>query len=154
MTKQLIELNKRIETLTIDDLFNFVEEIKQISFDTNEELNGLIALAGAATSTVFAKHFGQTLGRNQSMNIVMTYINSFVMCDCPIKLLMYDEMLFPAYEARFDKVIPVHVFEYLQTRANFILSSEEVKSKLNEDIISHLESISIGHVPFGYKVVS
>lgn len=70
--------------------------------------------------------------------------------ECGLKLVDYDDMLYPQYEYNFEKVISAETWEALQKTA---------KAKLDEDdgfvcgsVRNHWQSIVDGHVPFGYVV--
>jgi len=70
---------------------------------------------------------------------------------CGMKLIDYDNMLYPQYEERFDKTIPKDVWELLQKQAAEKL---EVKGGYCADsVASHWRNIVNGHVPFNYRVV-
>lgn len=67
-----------------------------------------------------------------------------------LKLIDYDEMLYPQYKERFEKVLSVSVWESLQERAKECLNEES--SFAAEEVKKHWENIVSGNVPFGYKV--
>ena len=68
---------------------------------------------------------------------------------CGLRLIDYENMLYPQYKDKFDKVIDKDTWEALQ---------EEAKTKLAESkiahpkVIKHWKKIAEGKVPFGYKV--
>lgn len=69
---------------------------------------------------------------------------------CGLKIVDYDDMLYPQYEERFDKTIRKDHWEEIQ---------QEARRKLKEEhgahpaVIAHWQSIAEGVVPFGYRVV-
>ena len=69
---------------------------------------------------------------------------------CGLKIVDYDDMLYPQYEERFDKTIRKDHWEEIQ---------QEVRRKLKEEhgahpaVIAHWQSIAEGVVPFGYRIV-
>ena len=67
-----------------------------------------------------------------------------------LKLIDYDEMLYPQYKERFEKVLSASVWERLQDRAKECLNEES--SLAAEEVKKHWENIVSGNVPFGYKV--
>ena len=66
-----------------------------------------------------------------------------------LKLLNYDNLLYPQYKDKFNKIIDKELWNVLQ---------EEAKKKLEErpdahpKVIKHWKSIVDGKVPFGFKV--
>lgn len=66
-----------------------------------------------------------------------------------LKLVDYDDMLYPQYENHFDKTISKEIFENLQK-----IAKENLKDSPNAhpDVLKHWKSIAEGIVPFGYKV--
>lgn len=68
---------------------------------------------------------------------------------CGLKLVNYQDMLYPQCEDRFEKTIDKDTWKALQ---------EEAKKKLAEvegahpEVIKHWKKIVKGKVPFGYKV--
>lgn len=70
---------------------------------------------------------------------------------CGLKIIDYDNMLFPQYEYKFsDKEIPQSTWESLQKQAEELLREE--KPYAHETVIEHWQSIIDGNVPFGYTV--
>lgn len=70
---------------------------------------------------------------------------------CGLRMLDYDDMLFPQYSHKFSKVIDHETWTSLQTEAERRLS-EEVDGCTHPDVIKHWRSIVNGIVPFGYTV--
>lgn len=69
---------------------------------------------------------------------------------CGLRMIDYDNMLFPQYAHEFEKTI---------SSDNWKLLQEEAKRRLEEDsehehpyVINHWKSIVDGVVPFGYKI--
>lgn len=67
---------------------------------------------------------------------------------CGLKIINYDNMLYPQYEERFEKTIEFTIWEQLQKEAKNLLETE----KGAECVRAHWQSIVNGVVPFGYKV--
>lgn len=68
---------------------------------------------------------------------------------CGLKIIDYDNMLYPQYDYRFDKIIPEDVWKLLQKEAKKNLETKETAS---EDVVEHWKSIVDGKVPYGYTV--
>lgn len=71
--------------------------------------------------------------------------------DCGLKLVDYDEMLYPQYDHKFEKTIRPHVWEALKKKAKQNL---EGAPGAHPNVIAHWESIVRGEVPFGYSVTN
>lgn len=66
-----------------------------------------------------------------------------------MRLIDFDNMLYPQYEHRFDKAISRRVWESLQEQAKANLEAKEYAA---DEVRAHWQSIVDGHVPFGYTV--
>lgn len=70
---------------------------------------------------------------------------------CGLKLVDYDDMLFPQYEYKFtEKTISSDTWNSIQKKANELLI--EVDGYTSPKVIEHWKSIVNGVVPFGYTV--
>ena len=67
-----------------------------------------------------------------------------------MKLLDYDNMLYPQYEYLYEKEISKNVFEALQKEAKNVLENDN--KYLHPEVKKHMESIVNGIVPFGYSI--
>lgn len=69
--------------------------------------------------------------------------------ECGLKILNYDDMLYPQYDFKFDKVIYKDTYESIQGKAKKNL---ETRSFASGAVIQHWKKIAEGYVPFGYRV--
>lgn len=70
--------------------------------------------------------------------------------ECGLKLIDFDDMLYPQYKYKFDKrTISSNTWKLIQAKAKENL---ERSSYAHPDVIQHWRSIVDGHVPFGYSV--
>lgn len=69
-----------------------------------------------------------------------------------LRIVNYDDMLYPQYEDKFDKVISKRTFESIQKAAQESLDEVKQGREAHPDVIKHWKSIIDGNVPFGYKV--
>lgn len=67
----------------------------------------------------------------------------------PAKIIDFNEMLYPQYEAKFQKTISADVWDYLQNKANEYLDNNT--TALTE-VIEHWRKIKSGMIPFGYTI--
>lgn len=66
-----------------------------------------------------------------------------------LKIVDYDEMLFPQYEYKFQKTMQKATWEAIQAEAQKNLESTK---SAHPDVVAHWRSIIDGHVPFGYTI--
>ena len=66
-----------------------------------------------------------------------------------MKLLDFDNMLYPQYEDSFEKTISVETWENLQEQAKKNLASKDFAT---DGVRNHWQSIVDGKVPFGFIV--
>lgn len=67
---------------------------------------------------------------------------------CGLRMIDYDNMLYPQYDYKFDKTIDSHTFNTLQNEAKKLLE----EGSAHPLVIAHWQSIVDGVVPFGYKI--
>ena len=70
--------------------------------------------------------------------------------DVPIKLVTYEDMLYPQYENKFEKTISKSTWEWLQLKAQEAIDRGAVNA--HPSVYEHWKSIVNGKVPFGYIV--
>lgn len=70
--------------------------------------------------------------------------------ECGLRLIDYDDMLYPQYEKKFDKVIDRKTWESIQKKAKENL---EKSGYADDKVRLHWRKIANGIVPFGYRVV-
>lgn len=73
-----------------------------------------------------------------------------------LKIVNYDDMLYPQYEEKFDKVISKETFDSIQKAAKGLLdehnSTPEDQRYVHPNVVKHWKSIVDGNVPFGYQI--
>lgn len=72
---------------------------------------------------------------------------------CGLRLIDYDDLLYPQYEYKFNKSIEPSTWEKLQEEAKKLI--EETKNDAfgpHPEVLAHWQSIVDGHVPFGLEV--
>jgi len=70
--------------------------------------------------------------------------------ECGLKIIDYDNMLYPQYSDKFDKNIDKDTWKAIQEKAKANLDKENFACG---SVIHHWKSIVEGYVPFGYRVV-
>lgn len=73
-----------------------------------------------------------------------------------LKIVDYDNMLYPQYKDKFDKVISKETFKGIQkeaiNRLGEYYNTLENERYVHPDVVKHWRSIVAGNVPFGYKI--
>ena len=68
---------------------------------------------------------------------------------CGLRIMDYDNLLFPQYAHYFEKTIPSEVWECLQEEAKKMMEDSTFTS---DEVYHHWESITEGNIPFGFTV--
>lgn len=69
---------------------------------------------------------------------------------CGLRLVDYDNMLYPQYAHKFDKTISKEVMDSLQKEAE--KQMKENGRNCHKDVYSHWSRLALGIPPFGYRV--
>ena len=67
-----------------------------------------------------------------------------------MKMVNYDDMLYPQYDYKFQKTITESIWKSIQDVANNRLKENKTA---HPKVIAHWKSIVNGKIPFGYKIV-
>ena len=108
-----------------------------------------IAQASLAVANYLAREFGIT--GFQAGCVMWDFIRDWLYSrnKCGLRILDYDNMLYPQCADRFTATIDKEVWELLQKTAKEKLEQSEYA---HPDVIEHWQSIVDGKVPFGYRV--
>lgn len=146
--KEWQEYVAHIETIEeFNDFFNDLMNNYYFDYGTQCRAIGLLAAAAA------------WLGANTGL--ITGFQASFVMWEfiqnwtyrnnkTGLKIVDYDNMLYPQYEYKFNKTISSETWNALQNEASRKL--QESSEFVHPDVVEHWKSIVEGKVPFGYKV--
>lgn len=110
------------------------------------------AVAAAALAGAYAVEHAPCGGITgfQSGAVMWEFIRAWQRFDGPLRLVQYDDMLYPQHEYKFvDKTIDRYTWERLQKLAMEHLTKENYASPR---VIAHWQSIVDGVVPFGYSL--
>lgn len=145
--KELEEKRKDIKSF--DDLITFLEDVKDNYNIGYGEAPRAMAQAALATAWYFAREFGIT--GFQAGFVMWDFVKDWTYSgnECGLRIVDYDNMLYPQYDHKFDKVISKDVFENLQKVAKRRL---EESNSAHPAVRTHWESIVAGNVPFGYRM--
>lgn len=83
--------------------------------------------------------------------VMWDFIKNWVMVGntCGMKLVDYDDMLYPQYEYKFEKTISQDTWHHLQEEAKRQLKKS---GGAHPEVKAHWKNIAMGIVPFGYQV--
>lgn len=143
----ILEKGKNINSS--QELAEFIEEVEN-NFNYGY---GTAARSVGAVAACVANYLRNKMGLTgfQTGCAMWEFIQDFIYSNnkCGMKLVDYDEMLYPQYEYKFcDKIIPKYTWEALQKQAKENLE----KCSAVPRVIDHWQSIVNGKVPFGYVV--
>ena len=147
LTEELEGKRKSINTL--HDLFVF---LKDINDNPSLGYGGApisIAQAALATAWYFAKEMGIT--GFQAGFVMWDFVRNWQYSTnkCGLRILDYDDMLYPQYDHKFEKTIRSNTWNELQETAK---NNLETREHAHPDVIAHWKSIAAGNIPFGYSV--
>lgn len=145
---ELIEKRKGIKTF--NDLITFLKDVKDNYGNGYGEAPRAMAQAALAAAWYLSSEFGIT--GFQAGFVMWDFIQGWTKThnECGLKLVDYDDMLYPQYDYRFEKTISSAVWESLQKQAKKNLESNKHAA---DRVITHWKSIADGNVPFGYTVI-
>lgn len=137
----MAEANKQ----TLDTLPAFLSALKDHQHDYN---TCVYATAAAMVGTMWAmnEHLGLTGFQSGGVGWeVMRKMHSF---DGPAKLVLYENMLFPQYERKFQRTIDQDTADWLKDEAAKKLAT----GSGSDEVRAHWQTIVDGRIPFGYTV--
>lgn len=126
--------------------------VKRLAEDYDHDYGTIVeACAAAANAAIWAVNASPQGGITgfQAGCIMWRFIRHFMSIDGPMKLVKYEDMIFPQYASDFDKTIPESVFKGLQELAKKKL---ETAQELHPNVRTHMQSIVDGVVPFGHTL--
>lgn len=144
--KELEEKRKHIETF--EDLIKYLTDVSNNYNIGYGDAPRAIAQACLAVGYYFAKQFWIT--GFQAGFVMWDFILGWEKQNnkTALRLIDYDEMLFPQYAYKFEKTISSDIWEAIQKEASELLKSGDCC----KEVCNHLQSIIDGNVPFGYTV--
>lgn len=140
---------KRKEIKSFEDLTAFLQEVKDnYNYDYGVAPRS-IAQACLATAWYFADVFGIT--GFQAGFVMWEFVRdwNFPYNQTGLRIVDFDNMLYPQYEDKFQKTITPDVWTQLQVQAKKNL---EERDHVHPAVAAHWQSIVDGVVPFGYVV--
>ena len=141
---------KRKEIKTFDDLVQFLQYVEDNCNYGYGEAPRSIAQAALAVAWYLASEFRIT--GFQAGCTMWDFIQDWFYTNnkCGMRIMDYDEMLYPQYEYKFRKTISEETFSAIQKEAAIKLENES--NYASPDVLQHWKSIAEGNVPFRYTV--
>ena len=147
MEKEWYEEAHEQTTKTLPDFINHVMNDYQHDYGTVCK-----AIAACAIATAWAANREPQGGITgfQAGAVMWEFVRawSFSSNRTSLRIIDYDNMLYPQYEHKFEKTIPESTFKLIQKAAKESLEKDELHPKVR----AHMESIVNGVVPFGYTI--
>ena len=144
---------KQKDIRTFDDLMAFLKDVEENYNIGYGEAPRAMAQASLAVAFYLSDKFG--ISGFQAGCVMWDFIThwSYKGNKCGLKIVDYDNMLYPQYKDRFEKTIDRNVWESLQNVAHNKIEQAEINHKtIHPDVLDHWKNIVDGIVPFGYKV--
>lgn len=149
MKPQVEWFKKAHDVKSIDDIVALAKEL----FEETQHDYGTVCHAIAALALAGAWYGCQKEGITgfQAGFVMWDFIREweFSSNKTGLRLVDFDDMLYPQYDVKFEKTIPKHTWEALQKEAEEKL--KDIKG-VHPNVVAHWQSIVDGKVPFGYKI--
>lgn len=142
---------KRSNIKTFEDLTTFLKDVEEHYNCGYGEAPRAMAQAALAVAGYLARKFGIT--GFQAGFVMWDFIRDWNYRNnkTALRIVNYDDMLYPQYEDKFEKVITPDTWESIQKAAKENLETDYGYT-VHPDVRAHWESIAAGKVPFGYTV--
>lgn len=129
------------------DFYNHLMNDYRHDYGTIVHAIGAITVAAAQMAAI-----EQGITGFQASLIMWSFIMEWVYPynKCGLKLICYDDMLYPQYAHKFDKTISKEVMDSLQKEAE--KQMKENGRNCHKDVYSHWSRLALGIPPFGYRV--
>lgn len=134
---------------TIDELSSFVSHMLN---DYNHDYGTCChAIAACAVASAWLGSHVEGITGFQAGAIMWGFIRHWTKTNnkCGMRLVDYDEFLYPQYAYKFEKTIDKDTWECIQKEAKRNLEKED---RANAVVRQHWQDIVDGVVPFGYRV--
>ena len=157
MTKQAISEEMGVhkdwpeEARKVKDLDELVAFAKRLGEDYEHDY-GTICHATSAVILAAGHAFDSTYGGItgfQAGCVMWGFVREWLHQKGPLKLVKYEDMLFPQYDEELEKTIPQETWRWLQREAKERLAAN---GSMADAVRKHMQSIADGKVPFGYTV--
>ncbi len=141
---------EKVKDITAESLPDFIVEMMGESLEYGSVCCAVAASALAAAHAANEQPKGGLTGF-QDGAVMWEFIQqwNYSSNKCGLKIVDYDNMLFPQYDHKFEKTITSGTWESLKKEAQ---KNIDKGSQAHDDVKQHWKSIVDGNIPFGYKV--
>lgn len=145
---------KEAEEQTIETLPQFINHIMNDYDHDYGTICHAIAACSLAAAWAANKHGQGDITGFQASFVMWDFIKEWIYSgnQSGLRIVDYDDMLYPQYENKFDKVISKETFGSIQKAAQERLDKVKQGREAHPDVIKHWESIVAGNVPFEYRI--
>jgi hypothetical protein len=147
------EWKTKAKTCTVETLSTFIKELTEnYTHDYGTICHAMTIASIAAAWAIDRSEQGGITGF-QAGAIMWEFIKewNYSHNKVGLRLIDYDNFLYPQYEHSFEKVITKRTFEVLQREAEILIKNNSIDTTCIE-VYKHWQSIVDGVVPFGYTV--
>ncbi len=143
---------KMKEIKTNDDFFQFIETVKNGQHGYGTICVGIAQAMIATLEHINRSENGGITGFQASCVGWEVVKKTMMFGDGPVSMRIYENMLYPQYQDKFEKFLEHETWVWIQDEARKKYSELKEDSLCVESVRSHLKSIVDGQVPFGYTV--
>lgn len=148
LEKEWFEQAKKIKT--VEELSKFVD--RMLNGYNHDYRTACHAIAACALAAAWLGADAEGITGFQAGFVMWDFIRNWVKegNECGLRLIDYDDFLYPQYSGKFEKTIDRETWYRIQAAAKKNL---EERSYVCDSVVRHWRSIVEGIVPFGYKIV-
>lgn len=129
----------------------FIEFLTRFDHSYDSICHAVAAAALAAAKCMNRQPCGGITGY-QASYVMWQFVSQWMHYgDAPLRLVNYEQMLFPQAADKFANVISAEVWQYLREQAKLRLEGQLLA---HEDVRAHWASIVEGKIPFGYTLAA
>lgn len=70
----------------------------------------------------------------------------------PLRLVNFDDLLYPQYESKFQRTLSADVWDIVQTKAQKLLETSGKSGEAAPQVIAHWATLAAGKLPFGLEL--
>lgn len=147
LEKEWFEQASKIKT--IDQLTEFINHL--LGDYDHDYGTACHAIGAAAVATAWYGAYAEGITGFQAGFVMWDFIMHWTKTHnkCGLKLIDYDDLLYPQYRDKFEKTIDQDTWRHIQEQAKNNLESNEAACM---EVRKHWQKIVSGMVPFGYEV--
>jgi hypothetical protein len=144
------DLYKEAGKITMETLPAFLDKLGQMPDTYNDGVH-IVAAAGIAAAWALNGHIGclSNIGASQ---VMWDFIKSWMDKKGPMRLICFEDMLYPQFEYRFEKTVDFETAEWLRITAhNKMQTWFKGHHCVAPEVFWHWHSLDCGILPFGYR---